>query len=674
MQAVEVKKIDVDRFEAFRQGEFKGTGLDNKGRLFIGPRIRQLMGPESEYYLSLDTASNGDIYVGCGHKAAVYKIKPGLVPTADAAANSVAQQVFATDALDVYALLVKKNGDVFAGTSPDGKIFKISPNNGKTGKDFFDPDEKFIWDLKEDTSGNIICAVGNSGGVYRITPGGQADKIFTSEDTHIVSLYIARDGAILAGSGDRGILYRIDNRKVNVLYDSPFDEIRGICEDKNGNIFFSATRGIAREDSLDQRSQFYKQKKKKETGMELTPREKSALYLLHASGVVEKIWTLAEEYIYTALYDAKTDSIIVGTGDSGRVYRVKADGGFSIIFESDSAQVFKLADSNNGVVLITNNTASISEIDDTPNNRGDYYSDVFDLEIQSKLGRLYWEAGTTPQTDVQLFVRTGNSSVPDNTWSQWSPPYTDRQNARLDISNTRYFQVKAVLSSGSAAQTPYLNQFKVLYVQSNLPPQVKTIDIGKPRPKRPVPGATPPKTAEQNTLGSKSLEVRWHASDLNKDRLKYNIYIKGENARNWILVEENTTKTTFLLNTELYQDGKYLLRVTADDALANPPDLARIGYLESTPFLIDSTAPVVRDFTVSGTKVRFTVTDQTSIIAGVHYSLEGTLWYPLFPMDMINDSLSESFDVDIKELRSGKYLFIKVRDEFDNSKVFQEEL
>lgn len=670
LHAVEVKKIDIHQFQSFQQGEFKGTSLDNKGRLFIGPRLRQVTGPESEYYLSLDTAGNGDIYVGSGHKAAVYRIKPGLVLQPGAAADSAIRQVFATDALDVYALLVKKNGNVFAGTSPDGKIFKVTPNAGKEGKEFFNPDEKFIWDMKEDANGNIICAVGNSGGVYRIAPDGQADKIFTSEDTHIISLYITRDGGILAGSGDRGIIYRIDNRKVKVLYDSPFDEIRGICQDKDGNTYFSATRGISREDTLGRRNQSFKQKKKKEA--ELLPPEKSALYCLHTSGVVEKIWTLDNEYIYSVIYDAKTHSVVVGTGDSGRVYRVKPDGSFSIIFESDSAQIFKLSDSNRGVVLITNNTAAITEIEDAPNSRGTYYSDVFDLEIQSKLGRLYWDATTSPQTDVQLFVRTGNSSVPDSTWSQWSPPYTDSQNARLDIPNTRYFQVKAVLNSGSAAQTPYLNQFKVFYVQSNLPPQVKMIDIRKPKPKRPTPGSTA-KTAEQNTADSNSLEVRWYASDINNDKLKYNIFIKKENTKSWILVKENTTKRAFLLKTSLYQDGKYLMKITADDALANPPALARSGQLESTPFLIDSMAPVVRDFNVSGTKVRFTVTDQTSIIAGVHYSLDGKLWYPLFPVDMINDSASESFDVEIKELRSGKFIFIKVRDEFDNSNVFQEE-
>jgi hypothetical protein len=133
LYSVEVKKIDIHRFEDFQQGEFRGTSLDGKGRLFIGPRINVVPGPVREYYLALDTAPNGDIYVGTGHRAALYRVIS--TPTSFAAVDaqgkenagtaSVVQEVFRSDALDVFAVLVKKNGDVFAGTSPEGKVYRI---------------------------------------------------------------------------------------------------------------------------------------------------------------------------------------------------------------------------------------------------------------------------------------------------------------------------------------------------------------------------------------------------------------------------------------------------------------------------------------------------------------------------------------------------------------------
>lgn len=661
---VEVKKKEVHRFEDFQEGEFKGTGLDSKGRLFIGPRIKEIPGPGREYYLSLDMALNGDIYVGTGHNASVYKIK--------AAAAAPGEEIFQSDRLDVYALLVKKNGDVYAGTSPEGAIYKISKDaKDKAGEKFFNPDEKFIWDLKEDITGDIICAVGNGGGVYKIDPTGSGTKIFTPEDTHIISLYITRGNSILAGSGDRGVLYRIDNRKVKVLYDSPFEEIRGICQDKEGNIYFSATTGIYSQNVLKNAAvaSLVKKKKKEEERKEIKPPEKSVLYCLHTNGVVEKIWQSKTEYIYSVFYHKKTDSVIIGTGNSGRVYRVKKDGAFSIIYESDSAQIFKIAGKNKGFTVIANNTAGIAQIEDNLNSKGVYYSDIYDLEIQSKLGRLYWESRAGARTEVLLFIRTGNSNVPDKTWTPWSAPFSDKDNSVVNISECRYFQVKAVLNSTDITDSPYLDSFKVYYVQSNLSPQLKKIEIIKPLPRKNLNRKSNGKEVKNNNY----LDVWWRAADRNKDKLKYNIFIKKYTAKHWILVKEDITENRLELNTELYEDGKYLLRVAADDSLANPPSLAQSTTMESTPFLIDSTAPVVTDFSVTGKRILFLVKDKTSVISRVLYSFDGKLWYPVFPIDMINDSKSEKFDFNLKDLPVKKFIFLKVMDEFDNCKVFQKE-
>jgi hypothetical protein len=685
---VEVKKIEVYRFDDFQQGQFKGTALDSKGRLFIGPGIKEIPGPGKEYYLSLDVAPSGNIYIGTGHQALVYRINPftpspAASSTPEGTAGNI-EAIFESDSeLDVYAVLVTGtstgNETVFVGTSPEGKIYKISPNKGK--KEFFNPDEKFIWDLKEDKSGSIICATGNSGGVYQVTPEGEGAQIFAAEDTHIISLYISGDNSILAGSGDRGILYRIDNRKVKVLFDSPFQEIRGICEDSEGNIYFSATKEISLASQISTGSSREKPlflKKKEKPGE--APREKSVLYCLHTNGIVEKIWTSGTEYIYSVFYDRKTSDVIIGTGDSGRVYSVKKDGSFAIIYESDSAQIFKIAGNgkgaSSGYTLITNNTAAITGIEDTPNSKGIYYSDVYDLQIQSKLGRLYWDAETSAQTEVLLFIRTGNSNVPDNTWSQWSAPFTDSENSLLNIPDCRYFQVKAVLNSKNATGSPYLERFRIYYIQSNLGPQLKKIEVKKPAPEQPVDAFNPdvktkpiPKKVKDNNY----LIVTWEARDLNKDKLKYNIYLKKYNAQNWILIKEDMAEKTLQLDTQLFQDGKYVLRVVADDSLANPPSLSKSSDLVSSPFLIDSTAPLVTNFSVTGNRIRFTVEDKTSIISNVLYSFDGKLWYPVFPVDMLNDSKNETFDFNLVNLQGKKFIFLKVMDEFENCKVFQEE-
>jgi len=694
--SVEVKKIQVNTFDDFQKGKFRGTSLDSSGKLLIGPQIKKNPGPGREYYLSLDIARNGDIYVGTGHKASVFRIGK----------DDAIEEIFSSDYLDVYALLVTEGGDIYVGTSPNGRLYKIK--NGKkytvkNGSDIceikegvpkrvkeaerknieiYNPDERFIWDIKEDKKGDIIFAVGNGGGVYGIDKKtGNTANLFTPEDSHIISLYITRSNSILAGSGDRGILYKIDNRKVKVLFDSPFDEVKGICEAKDGNIYFSAGKGIydrdRQKDGGLEFEPFVRRKKKKE---EKQPEENSILYCLRTNGVVEPIWSSKEEYIYSAVYDKKSDSVIIGTGNFGRVYRVKEDGNFSIIYESESAQVYKITGKNSGFTVISNNTASLTRVENTLNNKGSYLSEIFDLEIQSQLGKIYWGASAGQSAGVQLFIRTGNSNIPDKTWIDWSAPFTDRENSTIGVSGTRYFQVKAALNSSNIGQTPYLSNFRVFYVQSNLSPQIENIRIYKNSSKSP--NFPPEKADKKKEKKNKSLLLRWKAKDPNGDKLKYNLYLKKEGDKNWIDLKEDMTEKKLELNTELYEDGQYVLRVKADDSLANPPSLAKSHTKVSSSFNIDSTAPVITDFSAQGKQINFNVIDETSLIAGVLVSFDGNIWYPIFPKDMINDSKSENYsfnlnsnkNIKVRGSSSKKIIFIKVIDEFNNYKVFQREI
>lgn len=684
---VEVKKAEVNHFNDFQKGTFSGTALDSTGSLFIGPKIEEISGPETEYYLGLAAAKNGNIYVGTGHKGTVYQVNPSA---AGSTGKNTIKEIAVFTELDVFALLVKNNGEIFAGTSPDGRVYKIDKNKtkDKAAKEFFNPDEKFIWDIKEDETGNIIVATGNAGAIYRVSKEGSAAKIFTPEDTHIISLYITRAGSILAGSGDRGILYQIDNTKAKVLFDSPFEEIRGICEDNEGNIFFSATRGIKKQNILNNAEveTFLEKPKKKKEEEEVIPLEKSIVYCRRTNGIVEKVWGSRTEYVYSICSDPKDSSVLVGTGNAGRVYRVNKEGNFSIIYESDAAQVFKVAPMPNGFTLITNNTAGLTGIEDTLNNQGTYFSRVYDLGIQSKLGKIYWEAETAPNTGVSLSVRAGNSNVPDATWSKWSAPFTDSRNANINISGIRYFQVKALLNSSNPSASPRLNNYRVYYIQSNLKPKLRNIEIKKQEKKKRgltrvttltgYSSSTKPTTDKPEQPTNHYLVLRWEARDPNKDKLKYNLFLKRTIDKNWLLFKEDITTSQVTLDTRLFEDGQYRLKVAADDSLANPPDMSETTTLVSSPFLIDSTAPEIGNFSVTGRRVAFTVNDTTSLVAGVLYSYDGELWFPVFPVDMVTDSKTETFDFTLKDMdvNKNRYIFIKVMDEFDNSKVFQKEL
>jgi hypothetical protein len=649
LEAVKVKQLEKKELADFQKGNFQNVSVDSEGRLFLGPKLKNLPGPAEEFYFSAATAKNGDLYLGTGHNAAVYKIN-GAGKT---------EMIFKGEQLDIYALLAMNNGDVIAGTSPNGKVLRITKDNKVS--ELFNPDEKFIWDLKEDKQGNIICALGNTGAVYSIRKTGEVESIFMAEDSHIISLYIGQDNSILAGSGDRGILYEIKNRKTKALFDSPLEEIKGITADDEGNIYFAAVRSFLTA-KVSKEIEIAPIFTKKESEEKDQVKEKSILYCLQPDGSVESIWSSTEEFIYALYFDPATQSVIIGTGNSGRVYRVNKNGAFSQVCESDSAQVFKIVANGNGYLLVANNTAAITQVENSLNASGTYFSDILDAGIQSRFGRITWNADLTKQSAVSFSVRMGNSDNPDKSWLSWSAPFSDPDNSNINSKGYRFLQAKIVLNSANPSETPYLNGYRIYYLANNLKPQISQILIRKAAEKKPMVDTTPPK---------KYLHVSWLASDPNQDRLNFSLFLKKTSGGDWVQFRDKIQDDWLYLDTELFEDGKYLLKVQADDALDNTPAWIKTDTRISLPFVIDSTAPVLTGFVSSGNNVSFTVSDETSALALVNYSLDGKEWFPVFPEDMVTDSKIEKFNFALTNKLGSHVLFIKTIDEFNNYKVYQ---
>ena len=102
-----------------------------------------------------------------------------------------------------------------------------------------------------------------------------------------------------------------------------------------------------------------------------------------------------------------------------------------MIYEGESAQPFRILPGPESFTVIFNNTSSIVKLDNFPASKGTYTSEVFNLSIQSSAGRLYWESPDRKSHAVSLFVRSGNTASPDATWTEWSPPFNDGNNANI---------------------------------------------------------------------------------------------------------------------------------------------------------------------------------------------------------------------------------------------------
>jgi hypothetical protein len=373
---------------------------------------------------------------------------------------------------------------------------------------------------------------------------------------------------------------------------------------------------------------------------------------MNTLGVVSPVWTSSSENIYSIYYDKNRKTVIIGTGNSGRVYSIKEDKSFSLLYESDSAQSFRLIKGNGGFFLINNNTASIIKIENKLNSTGYYMSKIFDLKFPSKLGKAYWKLKSSDSSRVLVYLRAGNSSFPDKTWLGWTAPYSDNKGAKIDISGYRYVQLKVVLNTSNPNYSPMFNSYSMYSLPSNIKPEIKTIRTSRNK---------------KNTI------VKINANDPNKDRISFNVYLKKTNKKIWILFKKNTVKKRIIIKNELFENGEYHLKIVANDSLNNPDLLAKSTVKLSDTFIIDSTAPKLINFTSKGNNLSFEVKDDVSIISRVLYSYDGlSECNPVFSTDMINDSKKEKFTFKLKNSKN-KIIFIKVIDDLNNYKVYQKE-
>jgi hypothetical protein len=220
-------------YDDFRKGKFTNISLTSDDELILAPRFDVLFNTEQPLVWSTVADSKGNVYLGTGHDGKIFKV--------DSSGNG--SMLARVSELDVLALAVDNKDVLYAGSSPDGKVYKIE--NG-TAKEFFDPHSKYIWSMVFDKQGRLLVGTGDKGIIYRVTPDGNGTPFYTTDETHIVSMAIDIDGNVIAGGDPKGYVYRISpDGKAFVLYDSGMREIHSVAVAPNGTIYASAISGEA---------------------------------------------------------------------------------------------------------------------------------------------------------------------------------------------------------------------------------------------------------------------------------------------------------------------------------------------------------------------------------------------------------------------------------------------
>ena len=630
--AVGTRTFTLEKLDDLKGGDLTGVSVDSSGTVRAGFTLGTTAISDVASVWSNVVLPDGSVLLGTGSDGKIYKVSP----------TGQTSLVATTGQMAVSLMVVAWNGDVIVGTFPEGKLYKL-PAGGGTGAQAAEfatiAGTEDIWALAFDAKTNSLYAgTGPEGKVFKIDQQGKSQVFFDSDEAHIISLAVGDDGAVYAGSSGKALLYKITAPgRATVAYDFDGDEVKAIAFAKNGSMFVVANK---------MGEQLAPPKRNKSAGPQSSrggKAGKGSLFRFGKDGVAEELLTDNETHFVTLSLD-DAGAPYVGTGAEGRVYTVDDAHTTSLVADTDERQVGALVVAGKRRFIATTYPVVFHEIKGTGGADAVWTSKVLDAGLRASFGRLTWRGDGS----LELSTRSGNTATPDTSWSAWSPGLA--QPGDVQSPPSRYVQIRARWSRDPKAT---LREVALYFVTDNARPVVTSIEATAKNSRSSMRSGVPSSGGEA-PKPSTGLKLSWRVDNPDSDDLRYRVSYRLDGQTTWRSAHKPTDKVT---RTELDWDttglpeGVYRIRVEASDEMANPPDRAQRHQLESGAVLVDNTPPVYKSLSMQGRKLKGEVSDGLGPISRIEVAVAGTdEWRPVFPSDGIFDEATEAFDVDVSSI------------------------
>lgn len=700
------------------KGQSDRLSIDYDGRLVLGPATRSVFAPTSPFVWCLAPGPDGSVYAGGGNDGLVWQI----------GRDGKSRVAFDAQELEVHALAAAADGALLVATSPDGKVYRVAA--GGSPSVFFDPEDKYIWALAVDPQGRVYVATGDKGVIYRVSADGKGEVFYRTQTTNVTSLLVGRDGQIVASTESPGRILTITPAgKAFVVLESPYRELRALRADAAGTIYAAAVNGkpgAPEPASPPQTAEPVRQAPVASVSAEIMavtvidtssaasgavptqrtqpePAAKGGVYRIDTAGGSDLIWEFPDDRPYDLLVE-DGGSLLVATGNAGKIYRLAGDPWRAmLVTRFDAQQITAMLGAGSVGYFATANPAHVVRVDAGRAADGQYLSEAKDAGTVAAWGDLTWKSVQAGPGAVLISTRSGNTPVPDDTWSDWAGPYSRSDGEAVKSPQARYLQWRATLKGQSGdAGGPVLVSMSIAYLQRNLRPRLTSITVyppgivyqkpyptgeadiaglGETPPEARVPvfsaplgGATQPPSAGPalgRRMYQKGLQAfAWKAEDDNDDHLHYDLYYRQAGDAAWKVLRRDVTDQIVVWDTMSVPDGTYVVKIAASDTPDNSPATALVGERVSEAFDIDNGAPsitvqqVVRE--AAATKVTFDVSDSFSPIATVEYSVDTGRWQAAYPLDGAADSRRERFEIRVEGEAAGRVV-IRAVDTMNNT-------
>ena len=656
-------------------GKIISTAIQADGALILSSEFRALTHLPASSILAASQLSDGSVIIGSSQPGALYQLKPG---------TDKAETLLSLDQGLITAVTRSNDDTIYAATAPQAKIYA---GKGKNLKPVYNAEEAYIWDLAA-VGKKLYFVTGKPGSLYELQ-GNEAKQLFRSEESNLRRVHFNKHWGLILGGGSKGIVYQYHNDKVSALLDTGFDEITAITSNDNGGLFIATNRAQVQKNQ-----------------------SKSAVYYIAPDGRSELLFPLDAETAYSLALNEQ-GILFIGTGNAGRVYTITDPESnekrmLSLSARSSANQVSMLLPGNKNKILVFGSSpAAVEEYGGAFRSVGIYESDVLSTGLPATWGALHMTTVLPSGTEIKAWSRSGNTQVPDATWSDWSKTYTTPQEIQIESDRGRFLQLKFELRTRNPEKTPQVHSFDVSFLRDNMAPTVRQVyflqrgvfftphTVGKidsPRTLELNPRILgelrqprssdsfyqellaqktemPLRMVQQNRPGM--LTLAWDADDANSDELRYAVKYQSYGEQEWKTLATDINQIVYSFDSSNLLDGQYHFRVYADDKLSNPGNGYQV-YRDSDLITLDNTAPEIQGLAALSAgqemEIHFKAKDHISTLAYAEYALDGQAREVVASQDKIVDSQEENFVFRIPKPSKGKHFIVaKVSDRLGNT-------
>jgi hypothetical protein len=567
----------------------------------------------------------------------------------------------------------------------------------------------FVWALARTEDGAVWVGTGLPGRLLRVGEGGEIDPVFESGDDPVRCITALGDGAVVFGTGGRGRVVRVESGgRPFVLFDAEEAEIVALAAAADGTVYALTARGSKQiaaartaasatpdatvrvtasapaperegeeEDDSGETSEAEAARRAAPRRFKTPPG--GALYRIAPGGDFRRLWEAKNEVPF-GLVLREDGTLLVSTGDRGRIHAIDPEGRSSMLVRVPSDQASALSlDGERGVLVGGTTDARVERLGAGLRSGGSWISAAHDAGAVADWGRVRWESDLPRGGEVRAALRAGNTAEPDATWTDW----VSHEDAAARLPATRWLQVRLDLRPSRAGASPGVRLLESFYRAHNRRPTIDEVSVQDPgvvwmhatptsaRPVGPTVALDPVARRTVEALRTAKVQrpvrklyergartVSWNASDPDGDRLTFHIDVRREGASDWIPLAADLEGDYHSWDERALADGLYRVRLTASDARDNESGTSLEDSRTSAAFRVDHTRPIVGPPEIrrngDRVEVEFTASDRGGSVVSAEIALDAAEWTPLEPLDGVADEPEERFRVTLDATPTGE--------------------